>query len=134
MIDTTRIHLARAYVAAYDALEAHEHQADLQALRQIDEQRIALVERIGEREDALRKAQEAMFAFDAAMVDEPEESQPEAIVSDPVIDEVMFDEAVSDVVSVCDADYAPNEPAEPEEFSTPRANGAGIIEENTYAG
>ena len=134
MIDTTRIHLARAYVAAYDALEAPEHQADLQALRQIDEQRIALVERIGEREDALRKAQEAMFAFDAAMVAEPEESQPEAIVSDPVIDEVVFDADVPELVSVCDADYAPSEPAELEEFSTPRANGAGLIEENTYAG
>lgn len=134
MIDMTRIHLARAYVAAYDELEAPAHQTDLQALREIDEQRIALVERIGEREDALRRAQEAMFAFDAAMIAQPEEGPSEAIQSDPVIDEVMFDATVSDLVSVCDADYTPAEPAEPEEFSTPRANGAGIIEENTYAG
>lgn len=134
MIDTTRIHLARAYVAAYDELEAPAHQADLQALREIDEQRIALVERIGDREEALRSAQEAMFAFDAAMTPEPEENPSAVILSDPVIDEVIFDEAVSDVVSICDADYTPAEPSEPEEFSTPRANGAGIIEENTNAG
>lgn len=134
MIDTTRIHLARAYVAAYDALEASDHQADLQALRDIDEQRIALVERIGERENALKKAQEAMFAFDVAMAPEPEEGPSAAGLSDPVIEEVVFDAPVSDVVSVCDADFTPSEPAEMEEFSTPRANGAGIIEENTYAG
>jgi hypothetical protein len=59
-----RITLARAYVATYDALEGSEHQADLAALRDLDDARMGLVTRIQAREAAYLSAQTLLVAFD----------------------------------------------------------------------
>jgi hypothetical protein len=59
-----RIELARAYVQAHDELAGEKHQGDLAALRRLDDERLALVTRIGEREAAYVAAQAALFAHD----------------------------------------------------------------------
>ena len=134
----TRIALARAYVAAHDALEGQEHQNDLAALREMDATRLELAGRIEAREQAYTLAQEALFAHDIAA------AQPAPTVVEQVEAEQIFEPA-----AIADAEPEPAEEpynvwmddpapvvaleAEAEdEYATPRPNGLQT-EETTYA-
>ena len=131
----TRIALARAYVAAHDALEGQEHQNDLAALREMDVARFDLANRIEAREQAYTLAQEALFAHDIAA------TQPEPTVAEQVEAEQIFEPAAiadaepTEEPNVWMDDPAPVVAVETEtedEYATPRPNGLQT-EEITYA-
>ena len=132
----TRIALARAYVAAHDALEGPEHQNDLAALREMDATRLELVGRIEAREQSFTMAQEALFAYDIAA------TQPEPTVVEQVEAEQIFEpaaiadaepEPAEEPYNVwMDGDPAPVVALEEDEYATPRPNGLQT-EETTYA-
>ena len=132
----TRIALARAYVAAHDALEGQEHQNDLAALREMDVARFDLANRIEAREQAYTLAQEALFAHDIAA------TQPEPTVVEQVEAEQIFEpaaiadaepEPAEEPYNVwMDGDPAPVVALEEDEYATPRPNGLQT-EETTYA-
>jgi hypothetical protein len=86
-----RIELARAYVHAHDELAGEKHQGDLAALRQMDDERLALAVRIEEREAAYTAAQAALFAHDEehTLSAEPEPT-PESVL-DAEIETEIFD-------------------------------------------
>jgi hypothetical protein len=86
-----RIELARAYVHAHDELAGEKHQGDLAALRQMDDERLALAVRIEEREAAYTAAQAALFAHDEehTLSAEPEPT-PESVL-DAKIETEIFD-------------------------------------------
>lgn len=123
----TRIALARAYVAAHDALEGAEHQNDLAALREMDATRLELAGRIEAREQAYTLAQEALFAHDIAA------AQPAPTVVEQVEAEQIFEpEAIADAEPVSEPeepynvwmdDPAPVVAMEEDEYATPRPNG-----------
>ena len=129
----TRIALARAYVAAHDALEGPEHQNDLARLREMDATRLELVGRIEAREQSFTLAQEALFAHDIAATQPTVAEQVEAEqIFEP---EAIFDAEPTEEPTVWMADPAPvvamEENAE-DEYATPRPNGAQF-EEVTHA-
>ena len=122
----TRIALARAYVAAHDALEGQEHQNDLAALREMDATRLELAGRIEAREQAYTLAQEALFAHDIAA------TQPTVV--EQVKAEQIFEPEPVEEPNVWMDDPAPVVALETfeEEYATPRPNGLQT-EETTYA-
>jgi len=122
----TRIALARAYVAAHDALEGPEHQNDLAALREMDVARFDLANRIEAREQAYTLAQEALFAHDIAA------TQP-TVVEQAELDDIFEPAAIADAEPEpaeepynvwMDGDPAPVVALEEDEYATPRPNGA----------
>ena len=133
----TRIALARAYVAAHDALESLMHQEDLETLRRMDATRLELVTRIEAREQAYTAAQEALFAHDIAAT-EPEPT----VVEQAELDDIFEPAAIADAEPE-PAEEPPNvwvhgDPAPvvaletEDEYATPRPNGLQT-EETTYA-
>ena len=120
----TRIALARAYVAAHDALEGLEHQNDLAALREMDATRLELAGRIEAREQAYTLAQEALFAHDIAA------TQP-TVVEQVEAEQIFEPEPVEEPNGYMD-DPAPVVALEEDEYATPRPNGLQT-EETTYA-
>jgi hypothetical protein len=87
-----RIELARAYVHAHDELAGEKHQGDLAALRQMDDERLALAVRIEEREAAYVTAQAALFAHDEehTLSVEPEPT-PESVLDAEIEISEIFD-------------------------------------------
>jgi hypothetical protein len=87
-----RIELARAYVHAHDELAGEKHQGDLAALRQMDDERLALAVRIEEREAAYTAAQAALFAHDEehTLSVEPEPT-PESVLDAEIETSEIFD-------------------------------------------
>jgi hypothetical protein len=87
-----RIELARAYVQAHDELAGEKHQGDLAALRQMDDERLALAVRIEERETAYTAAQAALFAHDEehTLSVEPEPT-PESVLDAEIETSEIFD-------------------------------------------
>ena len=87
-----RIELARAYVHAHDELAGEKHQGDLAALRQMDDERLALAVRIEEREAAYVTAQAALFAHDEehTLSAEPEPT-PESVFDAEIETSEIFD-------------------------------------------
>jgi hypothetical protein len=87
-----RIELARAYVHAHDELAGEKHQGDLAALRQMDDERLALAVRIEEREAAYTAAQAALFAHDEehTLSAEPEPT-PESVLDAEIEISEIFD-------------------------------------------
>lgn len=128
----TRIALARAYVAAHDALEGPEHQNDLARLREMDVARFDLAGRIEAREGAYTLAQEALFAHDIAA------TQPEpTVVEQAELNDIFEPAAIADAepeepYNVWMDDPAPVVAMEEDEYATPRPNGLQT-EETTYA-
>jgi hypothetical protein len=130
----TRIALARAYVAAHDALEGQEHQNDLAWLREMDATRLELVGRIEAREGAFTMAQEALFAHDIAA------TQPApTVVEQAELDDIFEPAAIADAEPEEPYNVWMDDPSpvvaleEPEdEYATPRPNGLQT-EETTYA-
>ena len=130
----TRIALARAYVAAHDALESLMHQEDLETLRRMDATRLELVTRIEAREQAYTAAQEALFAHDIAAT-EPEPT----VVEQAELDDIFEPAAIADAEPTEEPDGygyidepAPVVALEEDEYATPRPNGLQT-EETTYA-
>jgi len=126
----TRIALARAYVAAHDALEGQEHQNDLARLREMDATRLELVGRIEAREGAFTMAQEALFAHDIAA------TQP-TVVEQAELDDIFEPEAIFDAEPTEEPNGYMDDPSpvvalEEDEYATPRPNGLQT-EETTYA-
>ena len=87
-----RIELARAYVHAHDELAGEKHQGDLAALRQMDDERLALAVRIEEREATYVTAQAALFAHDEehTLSAEPEPT-PESVLDAEIETSEIFD-------------------------------------------
>jgi hypothetical protein len=87
-----RIELARAYVQAHDELAGEKHQGDLAALRQMDDERLALAVRIEEREAAYVTAQAVLFAHDEehTLSAEPEPT-PESVLDAEIETSEIFD-------------------------------------------
>lgn len=126
----TRIALARAYVAAHDALEGPEHQNDLARLREMDVARFDLAGRIEAREQAYTLAQETLFAHDIAA------TQP-TVVEQVEAEQIFEPAAIADAepeepYNVWMDDPAPVVAMEEDEYATPRPNGLQT-EETTYA-
>lgn len=111
---TDRLEAARAFVAAGDALNSPEHQADVEQLREISN-------RVTARQEAYDAAQEALFACDRA----------EKPADNAEAEAVLFGEppAAESAESILDGNrmnsmtlgwgYTPTD-----EFSSSRANGA----------
>ena len=130
----TRIALARAYVAAHDALEGSEHQNDLAALREMDATRLELAGRIEAREQAYTAAQEALFAHDIAATQPTivEQVEAEQIFEPAAIADAEPEPAEEPYNVWMDGDPAPVVALEEDEYATPRPNGLQT-EETTYA-
>jgi len=130
----TRIALARAYVAAHDALEGQEHQNDLAALREMDATRLELAGRIEAREQAYTLAQEALFAHDIAATQPTvvEQVEAEQIFEPAAIADAEPEPAEEPYNVWMDGDPAPVVALEEDEYATPRPNGLQT-EETTYA-
>ena len=121
----TRIALARAYVAAHDALEGSEHQDDLAALREMDATRLELAGRIEAREQAYIAAQEALFAHDIAATQPTvvEQVEAEQIFEPAAIADAEPEPAEEPYNVWMDGDPAPVVALEEDEYATPRPNG-----------
>ena len=130
----TRIALARAYVAAHDALEGPEHQNDLARLREMDATRLELVGRIEAREQSFTLAQEALFAHDIAATQPTivEQVEAEQIFEPAAIADAEPEPAEEPYNVWMDGDPAPVVALEEDEYATPRPNGLQT-EETTYA-
>ena len=116
---TDRLEAARAFVAAGDALNSPEHQADVEQLREISN-------RVTARQEAYDAAQEALFAADRTCAP-ADNVQAEAVlfggsngVSPPV---PPADEPTESVVDV-EQYFRPIFGTQADEFSSSRANGA----------
>lgn len=103
---TDRLEAARAFVAAGDALNSPEHQADVEKLREISN-------RVSEREEAFRDAQDALFDADRKAV----ESGAEPAADNAEAETVLFGGTNG---------VSPPWPMTPDDdqFSSSRANGA----------
>ena len=128
----TRIALARAYVAAHDALEGQEHQNDLAALREMDVARFDLANRIEAREQAYTAAQEALFAHDIAATQPAPTLVEQAELDDIFEPAAVFDAEPTEEPNGYMDDPAPVVALEEDEYATPRPNGLQT-EETTYA-
>lgn len=113
---TDRLEAARAFVAAGDALNSPEHQADVEQLREISN-------RVTARQEAYDAAQEALFAADRTCAP-ADNVQAEAVLfggSNGVSPPVPDYEGVLDVSNTMTVGWG----ATPtDEFSSNRANGA----------
>lgn len=115
---TDRLEAARAFVAAGDALNSPEHQADVEQLREISN-------RVTARQEAYDAAQEALFAADRTC--KPADNTEAEAVIDPKqfvqfhgeLNEKLRDERLAPAAWDFGAGTNLND-----EFSSSRANGA----------